>query len=263
MTFAILLAAYGSRKPDAQAALAHIRDLVRAVYPDIPCEVAYTSQHVRRMLAKSGEPAPGLRGSLEELAAQGLSRVVVQSLHVIPGREFHDILSLANEMILRDQGFERIEVGFPLLAGEHDLERVAEALLTIAARHAPENGAVLFMGHGSRHPGSEYYEALNEILQERNPLVFVAPIDGPEILEARNRLAASGIRRAALLPFLFGAGWHALRDLAGDRPESWESLLTEGGVECEVVLKGAAEHSELSEIWLAHLHDAVERLKRG
>ena len=118
------------------------------------------------------------------------------------------------------------------------------------------------MGHGSRHPGSEYYDALNELLQERNPLVFVAPIDGPEILEARDKLASLGIRKAALLPFLFGAGWHALRDLAGDRPESWESLLTEAGLECEVVLLGAAEHPELSEIWLEHLHDAVHRLQR-
>ncbi|WP_022660771.1 sirohydrochlorin cobaltochelatase [Paucidesulfovibrio longus] len=262
MNYAILLAAYGSRKPDAQAALSRIRDMVRAEYPGVPCEVAYTSQHVRKMLEEKGESAPGLRSRLEELADKGLRRVAIQSLHVIPGREFHDILSLSNELVLRDESFERIEVGFPLLAGEQDLEHVAKALLTIAERHAPQEGAVLFMGHGSRHPGSEYYDALNELLQEHNPLVFVAPIDGPEILEARDKLARLGIRKAALLPFLFGAGWHALRDLAGDRPESWESLLTEAGLECEVVLLGAAEHPELSKIWLAHLHDAIQRLQR-
>lgn len=263
MNYAILLAAYGSRKPDAQAALTRIQSMVRTAYPDVPCEVAYTSQHVRRMLAEKGEPAPSVRCRLATLAEQGIRRVAIQSLHVIPGREFHDILSLANELMLRDQGFERIEVGFPLLAGEHDVERVAEALLTIAERHAPVSGAVLFMGHGSRHPGSEYYEALNDLLQKRNPLVFVAPIDGPEFLKARDQLAASGIHQAALLPFLFGAGWHAMRDLAGDRPESWESLLTEAGIQCQVVLKGAAEHPELSDIWLSHLRDAVTRLQRS
>lgn len=263
MQYAILLAAYGSRKSDAREALDRLLARVRAAYPQVPCELAYTSRHVRRMLKERGESAPGLRLRLEELAQQGLRRVVIQSLHVIPGREFHDILALSNEMIVRGKDFERIEVGFPLLAGEQDLERVAGALLNIAERHAPEGGAALFMGHGSRHPGSEYYEALNTLLQERSPLVFVAPIDGEEILQVRDRLVARGIRRAALLPFLFGAGWHARRDLAGDRPESWESRLTEAGIACEVVLKGASEHPELADIWLEHLRDAVQRLHRG
>ncbi|MDD4733088.1 MAG: sirohydrochlorin cobaltochelatase [Desulfovibrio sp.] len=263
MNYAILLAAYGSRKPDAQAAISRILDMVRTRYPGVPCDVAYTSRHVREKLAERGEHAPSLQDRLEDLAAQGIRHVAVQSLHVIPGREFHELLSLANELVLRNKEFNRIEVGFPLLAGEHDLDRVADALLEIAARHAPENGAVLFMGHGSRHPGSEYYDALNRQLQRRNPRVFVAPIDGPEILEIRDTLTTAQIREAALLPFLFGAGWHARRDLAGDRPESWESLFTSAGMDCRVILKGAAEHSELSTIWLAHLDDAVQRLHRG
>ncbi|MEF2145201.1 MAG: sirohydrochlorin cobaltochelatase [Desulfovibrionaceae bacterium] len=263
MNYAILLAAYGSRKPDAQASLARILEQVRAQYPDVPCEVAYSSEHVRLMLTRQGDHAPSVAERLESFRSKGIRRVAVQSLHVIPGREFHDILSLANDLMLGDQDFERIEVGFPLLAGERDLERVATALKTIAERHTPQGGAALFMGHGSRHPGSEYYTALNDLLQQRNPRFFVAPIDGPEIFAARDQLVKNHVTRAALLPFLFGAGWHASRDLAGDRPESWESLLTDAGIQCDVVLQGAAEHPELAAIWLAHLSDAVHRLQRS
>ncbi|SKA74557.1 sirohydrochlorin cobaltochelatase [Paucidesulfovibrio gracilis DSM 16080] len=260
MNYAILLAAYGSRKPEAQDAVAHLQTMVREKYPDVPCHVAYTSQHVREKLAAKGEPAPSPAQCLDMLAEQGIRDVAAQSLHIIPGREFHDLLALANERSVHSEDFHRIEVGFPLLAGEHGVVRVAEALLNIAREHTPKNAATLFMGHGSRHAGSEYYTALNDQVQLRDPLVFVAPIDGPEISGIRDTLTSKQVTNATLLPLLFGAGWHANRDLAGDRPESWESLLQAAGVECNVVLKGAAEHPQLSNIWLRHLDDAVQRL---
>ena len=49
------------------------------------------------------------------------------------------------------------------------------------------------------------------------------------------------------------AGEHARKDMAGDGPESWKSVLTKNGFKCEVILKGTADYPEIVNVWLEHL----------
>jgi sirohydrochlorin cobaltochelatase len=49
------------------------------------------------------------------------------------------------------------------------------------------------------------------------------------------------------------AGDHAKNDMAGDEPDSWKSILTEAGIQCEVMLKGIAEFDSFVDIWVDHI----------
>ena len=43
------------------------------------------------------------------------------------------------------------------------------------------------------------------------------------------------------MPLMSVAGDHAKNDMAGDEPDSWKSILTRNGFQCENILKGTAE----------------------
>lgn len=265
MKTAIVLAAFGSRNKNAQASLNRITERVRQAYPDYPVRVAYTSKIIRGHMKKAGEAVESVPEALEKLLAEGVTHVVLQSLHLIPGTEFHELLSIANEHMLKEDGFTRIEVGFPLVAGETGLETVVEKILSIAQEGKGDHDAVLFMGHGTRHDGSVYYAALHRAFQKRDKTVHMGVMEHIEeagIDAIIARFKEDNVKKAYLLPFLFGAGWHVARDMVGDSENSWKTRLENEGIECEPVLKGAGEYDRLVEIWLSHLADAMQRIAR-
>jgi sirohydrochlorin cobaltochelatase len=214
-------------------------------------------------MARAGEAVESVPDALDRLLAEGVTHVAVQSLHLIPGTEFHGLLELANERMLRRDGFSRVEVGFPLVAGEAGVDRVVDAILAEALDGRGEHDAVLFMGHGTKHDGNVYYDCLHHAFQARDKTVHMGAMEAePGIDAIIDRFTASGVKRAYLLPFLFGAGWHAARDMVGEGEASWKSRLEDAGIECVAVLKGAGEYDSLVDIWLTHLDDAMRRLTR-
>ncbi len=267
MNSAILLAAHGSRRPESHAALESIAVRIRKAWPEIPVAIAITSAHVLKIMHHEGKAADNVKTALNKLHAQGIRRVAVQSLHIIPGREFHDLLVLANDLMVKDKRFERIEVGMPLLAGEDDLALVAKTLMSLVPDDRSKGEAVIFIGHGTTHPGNDFYPALNHKLQQLDPLVFLGVMGSdqdrePSLPTISKWLSRAGVTQAALLPFLFGAGFHVAHDMMGKKSDSWESVLATAGITCRGVLKGSSEYDELSDIWMAHLSDAMDRLKR-
>lgn len=265
MKQAIVLAAFGSRHENAKASLNHIVDRVKAAHPDIPVRVAYTSRIIRGHMKKAGEAVDSVPQALDKLLAEGVSHVVIQSLHLIPGMEFHELHTFANDFMLREDGFNRVEIGLPLVAGESNIDDVADAILSIGLEGKGENDAVLFMGHGTRADGSIYYEALNKAFQTKDTTVHMGVMEHQEELgidTVITRFKEDGVQKAYLLPFLFGAGWHVSRDMIGDGENSWKSRLEKEGILCEAVLKGAGEYDRLVTIWLKHLEDALKRISR-
>jgi len=76
----------------------------------------------------------------------------------------------------------------------------------------------------------------------------------PLSIEAIARdLAAAGARSARLMPFLTVAGRHAHKDLAGDQPGSWKSVLARHGIEGVPDLAGLVEREAFAQLWLDRL----------
>ncbi|NLI82095.1 MAG: sirohydrochlorin cobaltochelatase [Deltaproteobacteria bacterium] len=255
---AILLAAFGTTVPEAQKTLDQVTQRVRQAFPGVDIRWGYTSSLVRKKLAKQGKVYDSPETALSRLMDEGYTHVAVLSLHTIPGEEFHDLNRNCKLFGQMAGGFDRILVAWPLLSSHDDTTRAATAVLKHIPRERKPQDAVILMGHGSEHhPADAMYSAMNIVLQEMDPNVFIATVEGyPSLEDILPKLEKKGARKVYLMPFMAVAGDHARNDMAGDDPDSWKSVLKKKGYTCEVVLKGTAEYPDVVDIWLDHLRSA-------
>ncbi len=253
----ILLVAFGSSYPQAQASFQNIEAEVKKALPGVPVRWGYTSKIIRHKLAKEGQALDSVAMALARMMDEGFTHVAVQSLHTIGGAEFHDLMSIVNGFEAMSGGFDKILVGYPLLAASHDLEGVRDAMLENIPDERKADQAVILMGHGTHHPSNAFYQAMAYLLQQKDPNVFVGVVEGSPLLEdILPELKARGMEKAWLMPFMSVAGDHVRNDMAGDEPDSWKSILEKEGIETEAVLKGTAEFDNIVDIWVGHLEGA-------
>jgi sirohydrochlorin cobaltochelatase len=260
---AILLAAFGTTVPEAQKAYDQIEARVRQAFPGVEVRWAYTSKIVRAKAAKQGKEFLSPEMSLARFMDEGYTHVAVLSLHTIPGEEFHELNQNARLFGQMAGGFDGILVSWPLLSSHDDMERVAEAMLKNIPSSRKPGDAVLLMGHGTeKHPSDAIYLAMYHTLQEMDPNVHIATVDGyPALKDIIPKLREKKVKKVYLMPFMAVAGDHARNDMAGDKPESWKSILTKDGFSCEAVLKGTAEYPEIVDIWVEHLRSVLDHFK--
>jgi sirohydrochlorin cobaltochelatase len=254
----IVLVAFGTTIPEAQAAFRTIDERARAAFPGAEIRWAYTSRIVRRRLASRGTLLDSPEIALARLMDEAHRVVTLLSLHVFPGREFHDLnhnVRLFSRMV---KGFDGLRLARPLLSSYDDLERVAAVLIdTLPPDRTPED-AVVLVGHGNQaHPADMVYSALAHVLRNLDPRVFVGTIQGrPGIGEILPELQRQGVTRAWLIPLMAVAGDHARRDMAGEQPGTWRSALADHGIDVRILLRGLAEVPPVVDIWLDHLREA-------
>ncbi len=260
---AILLVTFGTSVPSARAAFANIEQMVRKAFPTTEIRWAYTSKKIRAKLARDGMVIDSPEMALARLMDEGCKQVVIQSLHMIPGAEFHEIHANGKLFAQMADGFARVTVSPPLLSSDAAMEK---ALDIVAAQVVPKERkpgeAVVLMGHGTHHPSDAIYSALMYKAQKRDPNLFVATVEGsPSFDEVRETLVHKGIRKAYLVPLMTVAGDHAANDMAGEEPDSWKSQLAKVGIDSVPVLKGLAEFEPIVELWLDNLRTAMQHAR--
>jgi sirohydrochlorin cobaltochelatase len=249
----ILLVAFGSSKPSAQVSFENIDKKVKATYPGVPVRWAYTSTIIRKKLARQGKHLDSPEVALAKMQDEDFTHVAVQSLHTIAGSEYHDLRRTVGAFKVMG-GFQRIILGYPLLASQEDMQRTVDAILKTIPQERKKNDAVVLMGHGTHHPANAFYAALMFQLQLKDPNVFVGTVEGyPQVDLIKELLLKRGIKKAYLMPFMSVAGEHAKNDMAGDAEDSWKSILTQAGIQCVPILKGTAEYDVFVEIWVDHV----------
>lgn len=262
MKKAILLVAFGTSVPKARKVFDGIDDQVKKAFPGVEVRWAYTSKIIRTKLAKEGKNIESPEMALARLMGDRFTHVAILSLHMIPGKEFHDLYQNAKLYGQMAGGFERILVARPLLSSHKDMVRVARAVLRHLPADRTHEDALLLMGHGSEHhPADAVYAAMNQVFQEIDPNAWVGTVEGyPTIQDLLAKIRNRKGKKVYLMPFMLVAGDHALNDMAGDNPESWKSILTREGFQCETVLKGTGECPEIVDVWLDHLREVWAHL---
>jgi sirohydrochlorin cobaltochelatase len=249
----ILLVAFGSSKTSAQVSFENIDNKVKAAYPDIPVRWAFSSHIIRKKLAKQGKHLDSPEVALAKMQDEGFTHVAVQSLHTIGGAEYHDLRRTVSAFRIMG-GFQRIILGYPLLATQEDMQRTVDAILKTIPKDRQKGDAVVLMGHGTHHPSNAFYAALMFQIQLEDPNVFVGTVEGyPEVDVIKEMLLKKKIKKAYLMPFMSVAGDHAKNDMAGDEKDSWKSILTKAGIQCVPILKGTAEYDSFVDIWVSHI----------
>ena len=254
----ILLVAFGTRTPQAQDAYQRVERKVQAAFPDVPVRWAFTSAVMRRKAAGDSRSVESVEMALARMMNEGVTHVAIQALHVISGKEHHDLVVNCLLFGRMRGGFRQVMMGLPLLGTGNDMEKVATALLSAIPRERKPQDAVIFMGHGSPHPANACYTALMYHLQQADANIFVGTMSGlPGIAGICAMLQKRNITSAYLLPCLAVVGNHTLKDMAGDNEYSWKSVIEKHGISCKPVLKGLAENDAIVDIWVDHLKTSV------
>ncbi len=257
----IVLAAFGTAVPAARTGYALIEARVRAAYPETHIAWAFTSAKIRqRLRGRPGAPL-SVAEALDELAARGVTRAVVQSLHTVPGEEFRLAEREAEAAVLPGGLLRQVAVGAPLLCGPEDIAQAAAALPAFLPGQRAPGEAVVLIGHGTSHAGRVHFEAFHRHLRRLDPDILFGTLTGaPGLPEIVAELVRRGVARAWLTPFMSVAGYHVREDIAGARPGSWARTLAERGITPLPVVTGTTAHPGFVTIWLAHLAAALARL---
>ncbi|NYT02930.1 MAG: cobalt chelatase [Methanosarcinales archaeon] len=271
---AIVLVAYGTLNPAARTTYDRMVAAYREMFPGFEVRLAFTSGHLRRRISRSGAFIDNPLTALAALQDQGFRQVVVQSLHIVPGSEFHQVTGLvrALDAVKGRFGFQGLELGLPLLSYPEDyrrvscslhplLDRITDQGETRTAPRNPREEAVVLMGHGTEHSADSGYSRLARVLEQDYQNVFLGTLDGyPGLEEVLAMAKRSGVQKVRLLPFMVVAGSHAQNDLAGGGNESWKSTFEGAGFSTRVCLEGLGEEEGIVRIFGDHTKKALEKL---
>ena len=254
---AVLLVAFGSTWNNAFLAFDATKAAYQQAFPEADVYVSFSSDIcINRASVGENEDDNGNivkrdyyepRYLLHAIGAAKYSKIYVQSLQVIPGEEFANVVAsvkkfmnngylkdahLDDDYLAKLQEDESIFLGMPLLNDpEVDVPKVAYEL-NQACKNEAALGVVAFMGHGNPDSYDTFkanvrYTQLEEALQAINPNYFVGTVDMPDnykqdVLARMNEknITSGKVYLHALMSI---AGDHAHNDMAGAGDEYWDA----------------------------------------
>lgn len=259
----ILLISFGTSYSNAQSALDNIEEEVRKSFPDTEVRWAFTSNFIRKKLKKQGKYIDSPAEALAKMANDGFTKIAVQSLHIIPGEEYENLAKTVEAFNQMPKNAEAVLIGHPLLYYHEDVAKVIDTLVTILPKEIKKGEAMLFMGHGTSHPSNIFYPGVQYYLWQKSPLYFLATVEGyPGLDDVLPKLRENKVKTVWVMPFMSLAGDHAQNDMAGNKPNSWKSILEAEGFEVKPIMKGLGEYDAIVSIWVEHLKKTMNELEK-
>ena len=224
----------------------------RHCFPEHAFHLAFSSHAIRRRASENAELQRATpQAVLDQLARAGHRQAVVQSLHLICGLEFHQMVWKAA------QGPLELHLGLPLLASPDDFAAVLDWIAAVCPGQE-EDGLVL-VAHGTAHPAWMAYALLRAKMAARfGDRIFLGQVKGdPAPPVVAERLVAAGCRQVYLRPFMLVAGAHFMRDVAGAGPTSWKSQLEKKGLTVIPQGEGLGTHPAVIALFCRHIKAAL------
>ena len=255
---AVLLVAFGSTWDNAFKAFDKTKAAYEQAFPNADVYVSFSSDIcINRASAGENTDDNGNivkrdyyepRYLLHAIGAAKYSKIYVQSLQVIPGEEFANVVASVKKFMNNgyiasahlDDAYlakladnEAIFLGMPLLNDpDVDVPEVAKQLNNLYKTEAAQ-GVVAFMGHGNPDTYDTFkanvrYTQLEQELQKFNKNYFVGTVDMPGNYkqDVMARMEAKGITdgKVYLHALMSIAGDHAHNDMAGQGDDYWNPM---------------------------------------
>ena len=118
----ILLVAFGTTVPEAQISFENIERSVKKTFPGIPVRWGYTSRTIIRKMGEKGKQLATPEEALSSMMRENFTHVAVQSLHVMPGAEFHGLVKNVQRFADMSKGLKKVIVGYPLMSTSEDVQ---------------------------------------------------------------------------------------------------------------------------------------------
>lgn len=247
----ILVVSFGTSYKEAkEKGISSLEKNIKSKFADTSIYRAYTSNIVRKVLARRGEVVDSVEEALVCMKEDGIKKVFVQPTHLIYGEEYEKIRKAVS---FKAHMFDEIKVGEPLLGDTKDMKKIAHIL----HQEYPikEDECLVLMGHGTKHFCNTVYAAMEYICHEQGfKNIYMGTVEAyPDVDIVIRKLKADGRKKVTLIPFMLVAGNHAINDMAGDIENSWVNRFRNEGFETKVILKGLGEYKKIRELYCQHI----------
>lgn len=255
----LLVVSYGTSHDNArQSEIGGIERALQAAYPEYEVRRAFTSnQIIRTLLQRSGEHIDNVVLAMERILTEGVRDVVVQSIHMIKGYEYDEVV---RNLGLYREKLNSMKIGRPLMGREEDFASLAEFITGEFARYRSAGTAIVLVAYGTGHPANAAYPRLQQILTESGCAdCFVGTLEGnPTMRDVLERVKASGAKRVVLVPMVIVAGENVVERTSGDAPDSWKSVFEAEGFRVKCVMTGLGQYDGIRRIFVRHVGDAIK-----
>ncbi|WP_294158632.1 sirohydrochlorin cobaltochelatase [uncultured Selenomonas sp.] len=239
---------------------------IQAAHPDVKVVTAFTSHIIiDRIAAKEGIKYPTPEEALEQLKAEGYSRVALATLDVIPGMEYAYDKGVYDNY---KNEFKKMTLGTSLMYWQGQEEQADDVTETIEALKSQfpkqgKNDAILIMAHGTPQISNAFYSVIQAKIDEMGlKNVYVYTVEGwPSLETVLPKLKANGIKHITLMPMMMVAGDHANNDMAGDEPDSHKSQLEAKGFKVDAYIHGIGENQKIRDLYVQRANDAWDALE--
>lgn len=229
---------------------------LRAAFPERAFYRAWTSGTIRgKLRAEKGIQIDSVAEAMERMLADGVTDLLVQPTHMMAGGEFE---AVRQAICAHVHCFSVLSMGEPLLADADSLADLADAIISTYAE-LRDDELLALMGHGSARSRFDAYALLDERFRESGHAnICVGTVEhAPGIAPVLARVNARRPKKVYIAPLLVVAGGHAVRDMAGDGPESWKSQIGATGVQTECILRGMGEYGAVRDLYVKHARCAA------
>ena len=264
---AIVVMTFGTTFKDTRAKTIDATiEAIQKAHPNVKVVTAYTSHIIiKRVQENEGIKFPTPEEALDQLKAEGYSRVALVSLDVIPGMEYNYDMGVYQNY---KNNFKKMTLGTSLMywQGQEDqADDVSETIKALSSQF-PKQGksdAVLILAHGTPNISNAYYSVIQAKLDEMGyKNVYIYTVEGwPSLETVLPKLKKNGIKHVTLMPMMMVAGDHANNDMAGDEPDSHKSILEKEGFKVDAYIHGIGENKNIRDLYVSRANDAWNALE--
>ena len=255
---AILVVSFGTSYNDTrEKTIGAVEKAIEASFPDYDVRRAFTSQTIiNKLRDRDGEEIDNVAEAMDKLVSEGYGTVIVQPTHIMNGYEYDEMIEACAEY---EDKIENLRYGKPALSSDEDYETAVRVLADETPDMTADDTAVVFVGHGTEHFANAAYSALAyRLWADGYVKTFVGTVEAyPGMDEVKAQLAASGVTRVTLFPFMIVAGDHASNDICGEEEGSWYTELKKEGYEVTGIKKGLGEYAGIQQMFVSHVEDAI------
>ncbi|MDR3192761.1 MAG: sirohydrochlorin cobaltochelatase [Treponema sp.] len=248
----LLVVSFGTSFNDSrERTIGAIERALAAAFPGYEQRRAFSSRIiVAKLLKRDGIKIDTVEEAMQRLVSDGVTELLVQPTYVMRGEEYESLIA---DVKAFEKKFSRITYGLPLLVTDTDYDEVIDTITAETAGYAKDHSALVFMGHGTKHAANAVYAKLYHRIKARGiSRYYIGTVDTAPSLEDVIEELEKTVTRVVLFPLMIVAGDHAGKDMAGDEPDSWKSVLKSRGYEVIPVLKGLGEYPGIQKIFVRH-----------
>jgi len=288
---AIIIASFGTTKPQAVKSIDNITSRVKSAFPGIEVRVVFTSNIIRSIWGKRARNpkewtdkgiseeilfTKNILSTFGDLKSKGFKDVIVQPTHLFHMEQYHDLMQYVNAVksikTIRDKWrpFNKIALGRPALGTvgdvypyHDDLKKAVKTFANDIALARQKGAALVYMAHGNELWSTGIYVELQQLMRNTYPevLTFIGGVEGyPGLKEIKKSLGhySPKIEDILLKPLMIVAGEHAKNDMAGDDEDSWKTVLSKAGFNVEIILQGLGSNNQFADLFVNHIKDAAK-----